>query len=293
MTERDRSAWLWVKVGLFTLLVPGTVTVLVPYLLLDGAAAVDWLGIPAVGVVPMALGAALYFRCAFDFAWSGRGTPAPVDPPAALVIGGPYRYCRNPMYAGVLAVIGGEALLFQEPRLGYYLLLMAILFHGFILGYEERVLRRRFGPSYADYYRTIPRWVPRAAGWAALYRKSFARVGALVLGAGAVAHVLRLSVGLPVAEMPASVHALLVALPAYGGIGCITYARRFVLPGLWHQAVFALATGLLIATAALHAWSIVVDDSGWLGLFPIWYSVGAALVYAGLALFLKTRRLAS
>ncbi len=288
-----RAAWLWVKVGLFTLLVPGTVTALVPYLLLDDAAAADWLGVSAVGLVPMVLGAALYFRCAFDFAWSGRGTPAPVDPPTRLVIGGPYRYCRNPMYVGVLAVIGGEALLFREPRLGYYLLLMAGLFQVFILGYEERALRRKFGPSYADYRRTVPRWVPRAAAWAALYRRSFAKVGALVLGAGAVAHVLRLTVGLPVAEMPISVHALLVVLPAYAGIGCIAYARRLVLPGLWHKAVFALATGLLITTAALHAWSIAVDDSRWLALFPNWYSVGAALVYAALAHFLKTRRLAS
>src|SRR5262249_17098160 len=46
------------------------------------------------------------------FARGGRGPPPPIAPPQKLVVTGLYRYVRNPIYIGVVAVIFGQALLF-------------------------------------------------------------------------------------------------------------------------------------------------------------------------------------
>ncbi len=168
MIDRRKSptAWLFAKATLFTLVVPGTVVVLVPYLLLADASlgGVDFLGMALLGLLPLVLGAALYLRCAYDFVWSGRGTPLPLDPPIQLVLSGPYRYCRNPMYVGVLAILAGEVLLYGDLRLLYFLLAMAVLFNIFILGYEERALGRQFGEAYAHYCEAVPRWFPDWSG---------------------------------------------------------------------------------------------------------------------------------
>ncbi len=284
---------LFAKASLFTLLVPGTIVVLVPYLLLTDASlgAIDILGMSLLGLPPVVLGAALYLRCAYDFAWSGRGTPAPIDPPVELVISGPYRYSRNPMYIGVLAMLAGETLLYLDLRLLSFLVAMAVIFNVFIRGYEERALGRQFGDGYARYCEAVPRWVPRWSGSKALYRGTFLKVGIFVFAGGVVAHVLRLSVGLPVTQTPVSIHTLLVVLPAYTGVGCIVYARQINLAGLRQKIILGLIIGLLFITAVMHLYSVVAHDSRWLGIFPMWYSVVAVIVYGGFALFLKTRTL--
>lgn len=135
----------------------------------------------------------------------------------------------------------------------------------------------------------------RRLGWSvlkALYEKTFLNVGAFVLATGAVAHVLRLTVGLPVIEMPTSIHAVLVVLPAYAATGCIVYGHRIHLVGLHQRVIFILITGLLITTVVMHSYSIVAHDNAWLGIFPMWYSFLAVVVYGGFAHFLKTRTLA-
>jgi len=66
------------------------------------------------GYVPwrfFGLGAALLAGCIWEFARSGRGTLAPVDPPRELVVRGLYCYVRNPMYLCVTTVLVGELLL--------------------------------------------------------------------------------------------------------------------------------------------------------------------------------------
>ncbi len=293
--RKSGTAWLFTKASVFTLVVPGAVVVLVPYLLLADPSfgAIDVLGMSLLGVIPIVLGTALYLRCAYDFVLSGRGTPAPIDPPVKFVMRGPYRYSRNPMYIGVLAILVGEALLYRDLSLLYYLLALAVTFHVFIVSYEERALRRQFGESYSHYRETVPRWIPRWSGLKALYRGTFLKVGALVLAAGTVVHVLRLTVGLPVLEMPVSVHALLVVFPTYAVFGLIVYSRQIDLVGIHQKVIFALIIGLLSTTVVMHVYSIVAHDNEWLGIFPMWYSVLAVVAYGGFAYFLKTRTLAA
>jgi protein-S-isoprenylcysteine O-methyltransferase Ste14 len=109
----------------------------------------------------MAIGVAVYFKCAWDFASTGKGTPAPIDPPKRLVARGLYRLVRNPMYVGVLITLVGEAWLFSSWALLAYAAIVITWQHLFVVFYEEPALKRKFGESYSDYLARTPRWIPR------------------------------------------------------------------------------------------------------------------------------------
>jgi protein-S-isoprenylcysteine O-methyltransferase Ste14 len=145
---------------LFTIVVPVSGAVWIPWWILTrGRATPGPVVGPAVGLI--AVGAALYFSCLWVFATVGRGTPAPWDAPRRVVAVGPYRWVRNPIYIAALLVVVGEAWLFLSRPLLVYAGTVAIFFHLLVIGYEEPTLRRRFGETYAEYRRTVPRWVPR------------------------------------------------------------------------------------------------------------------------------------
>jgi protein-S-isoprenylcysteine O-methyltransferase Ste14 len=151
------------KTIIFTLIVPGTVTVLAPYWLLSSRSAAGPMNmglVRSLGLLPILLGASIYFWCAWDFASAGRGTPAPIDPPKELVVHGLYRYLRNPMYVGILSILLGEALFLESLRLFEYTAVVFLFFYLFIVLYEEPVLKQKFGESYQRYCETIPRWLP-------------------------------------------------------------------------------------------------------------------------------------
>jgi len=151
------------KTIVFTVLVPGTVSVLVPYWILssESTAPLTRIRFPGYfGVLPIVLGTSIYIWCAWDFTFAGHGTPAPIDPPKQLVVRGLYNYIRNPMYVGVFLVILGEALLFQSGALLVYALGAMLLANLFIIFYEEPTLQRKFGESYERYRESVPRWIP-------------------------------------------------------------------------------------------------------------------------------------
>jgi protein-S-isoprenylcysteine O-methyltransferase Ste14 len=112
------------------------------------------------GMVIGAAGATVALWCVFTFASIGRGTPAPFDPPRQLVIQGPYRFVRNPMYIGAGLALASAALFYGSlPLLGYTLLFF-LATHLFVVWYEEPTLRRTFGPEYKTYCRKVRRWWP-------------------------------------------------------------------------------------------------------------------------------------
>jgi len=151
------------KTSLFTILVPGAATVLVPYLLLTSGFQLHPMEIGAwriLGLPPILLGALTYLWCAWDFTFTGRGTPAPIDPPKELVVKGLYRYVRNPMYVGITLILLGEAVLFESAVLFLYVGLLLVWFQLFIVYYEEPTLRRLFGASYESYCKSVSRWIP-------------------------------------------------------------------------------------------------------------------------------------
>jgi len=95
------------------------------------------------------------------FAIEGLGTPAPIYPTDRLIANGLYRHVRNPMYLAVLATITGQALILGRPVLLGYAATVAAAFIGFVRGYEEPTLARRYGAAYEEYRRTVPAWYPR------------------------------------------------------------------------------------------------------------------------------------
>lgn len=153
---------LLIKNLAFTILVPGTVASYLPYSIGSRDVALTSLGPRRLILAAPALvaGAAIYLWCLWDFATAGRGTPAPIDPPTRLVVRGPYRYVRNPMYIGVLTVIAGWAALFRSAALLGYAAAVACVFHLVVLLIEEPQLRRRFGAEYDAYCDHVRRWLP-------------------------------------------------------------------------------------------------------------------------------------
>lgn len=157
----SRRFWPVLNTLLFTIFVPGTVAILIPRWLLAGFTrppndALTWIG----GSVFLT-GAAIYFRCAWEFAVHGLGTPAPIAPTKFLVTTALHRYIRNPMYIGVALAILGEAALFRSFHVAEYACVMLLMAHIFVVFYEEPTLQRQFGESYEEYKRTVPRWLPR------------------------------------------------------------------------------------------------------------------------------------
>lgn len=140
---------------------PGTVAVFLPWLWLGpfDTSESGWMMMTIGGVVTLA-GLVLYLACVLPFARVGRGTPAPIDAPVHLVVVGPYRFVRNPMYLAVLSVVFGQAIIATSTTLALYGAGVFALFAVMVLGYEEPTLRDQFGDEYRDYCARVPRWIP-------------------------------------------------------------------------------------------------------------------------------------
>ena len=147
---------------LFLVVAPGVAAGLVPWWLRgwDAAGDVPW-PVVAVGVVLVATGAGVLLHAFARFVVEGIGTPAPVAPPEQLVVGGLYRYVRNPMYLAVTATIAGQALILGRPALLLYAAAFVAAVASFVRFYEEPTLARRFGARYDAYRRAVPAWWPR------------------------------------------------------------------------------------------------------------------------------------
>jgi protein-S-isoprenylcysteine O-methyltransferase Ste14 len=142
----------------------GLVLVFVP------ARVLEWSGVTpsgdrglaqVTGIVVGLLGAGLAMWCILTLSIVGRGTPAPFDPPRRLVVVGPYRRIRNPMYLGAGLALAGAALYYRSLALLAYLAVFLLATGLFVLGYEEPTLRRLFGADYEAYCQRVGRWWPR------------------------------------------------------------------------------------------------------------------------------------
>lgn len=152
---------------LFFALAPGIVAGLVPWWLTGWRAGqgVSW---PQrlSGATLIAAGAVVLVHAFARFVVEGAGTPAPVAPTERLVVGGLYRYVRNPMYLAVLACILGQATVLGQSVLVLYAAVVCLAFVAFVRWYEEPTLARRYGAQYDAYRRAVPAWRPRLRPWA-------------------------------------------------------------------------------------------------------------------------------
>jgi len=154
----------------FLLLAPGVVAGLVPWWLtgwrVQGSMAY-WLPLRVGGLILVAAGVVVLLQAFARFVVEGLGTPAPIAPTERLVVGGLYRYVRNPIYLAVAATIIGQALMLGQPILLPYAAAFAVAVAAFVHWHEEPTLRRRFGEQYAAYRRAVPAWWPRREPWGA------------------------------------------------------------------------------------------------------------------------------
>lgn len=158
--------WIWLRTSFFAITFVAFSLVWVPRWILGTARELTSGPLLALGVALIALGVALMLWCWTEFARRGRGTPAPFDPPRRLVVAGPYRYVRNPMYVAAILVILGQAALYASLPLVEYAVVFAGLSFAFVVVYEEQTLAQRFGADYAAYRRAVRRWIPRLSPYA-------------------------------------------------------------------------------------------------------------------------------
>ena len=149
----------------FFALAPAVVAGVVPWLLTRWDVHAWWLPARVLGAFALAASAAVLVHAFARFAVEGVGTPAPVAPTAHLVVGGLYRFVRNPMYVAVVGAVVGQALLFGRIVLLAYACVLAFVFALFVRLYEEPTLRRQFGDEYESYRRGVPAWRPRLRPW--------------------------------------------------------------------------------------------------------------------------------
>ena len=161
---------LWTAIGslAFLVLAPGVVAGLIPWWLTGWDVREPlplWFPLRILGAALIIAGAGALVHAFARFVMEGIGTPAPVAPTERLVVGGLYRYVRNPMYLAVAATIFGQALLLGRPVLLAYGAVFSVFVAAFVHWYEEPTLARSFGEEYELYRRAVPRWWPRRRPW--------------------------------------------------------------------------------------------------------------------------------
>ena len=154
--------------AVFFLAAPGVVAGLIPWLLTRWQVREllpYWAPMRVLGGILLVAGLIALIRAFVRFVMEGLGTPAPIAAPERLVVGGVYRYVRNPMYVAVLAAIVGQGLLLGQLGLLLYAAATWLVVAAFVLWYEEPTLTRRFGEDYETYRRAVPAWWPRLRPW--------------------------------------------------------------------------------------------------------------------------------
>ena len=164
--------WWVIRHALAIVILPVTVLVVVPVWIARSVG--TEIGLPVsllewatvfLGLGALVAGGLLFIACLRRFGVEGKGTLAPWDPPAHLVVSGPYAYVRNPMISGVILLLLAEGLLLRSmPHLewaGIFFLINAI----YIPLLEEPLLRAKFGQQYEEYRKGVPRLIPRLRPW--------------------------------------------------------------------------------------------------------------------------------
>jgi protein-S-isoprenylcysteine O-methyltransferase Ste14 len=154
--------------AIFLVIAPGFVAGVMPWWISHWHVNPPFLGMPLfrfVGGILITLGVIGLLDSFRRFALQGVGTPAPVFPTCHLVVTGLYRYVRNPMYVAVVFTILGQGLILGNVALLEYGGTVWLLFHLFVLAYEEPTLKATFGSEYETFRAEVPRWIPRLTPW--------------------------------------------------------------------------------------------------------------------------------
>jgi protein-S-isoprenylcysteine O-methyltransferase Ste14 len=157
--------------AVFFVVAPGVVAGLVPWLITGWQVPEPMSPLAiirmAVGAVLLVVAVVVLVRAFARFVVEGRGTPAPVAPTERLVVGGDYRFVRNPMYLAVVTAVLGQAMIFGSLALLLYALAVWAIMAAFVRWYEEPLLLKRYGDEYQRYRQAVRAWLPRLHPWQA------------------------------------------------------------------------------------------------------------------------------
>jgi protein-S-isoprenylcysteine O-methyltransferase Ste14 len=95
----------------------------------------------------------------FGHFWRRRTTIIPHRPANALVVAGPYRFTRNPLYLGLALLTAALAIVLNTWWPVVLLVPALIIIRVTVIAREESYLRRRFGAEYEAYMRRVRRWI--------------------------------------------------------------------------------------------------------------------------------------
>jgi protein-S-isoprenylcysteine O-methyltransferase Ste14 len=118
-----------------------------------GIGALEWIG---AGLVLAAIAFAI---CTFTCFYLARTSPFPERPTTSLVIRGPFRFTRNPLYVAMSLVHAGVALFANALWPLLFLVPAVLAIHFLVIAREEPYLLKRFGPEYEAYCRSVRRWL--------------------------------------------------------------------------------------------------------------------------------------
>jgi protein-S-isoprenylcysteine O-methyltransferase Ste14 len=151
------------KTLIFLYIVPGTVLVRVPIHLGRDSRKSRQRGKAGekLAVLAWIMGGVMLLWPMWNFVTVGRGSPSPASPPKELVVEGPYRFTRNPMYLAAGLVLLGHWFWSWSNRVLLYGLTVMSIFHLYVVLYEEPQLERQFGEAYRQYRHRTPRWMPK------------------------------------------------------------------------------------------------------------------------------------
>jgi protein-S-isoprenylcysteine O-methyltransferase Ste14 len=153
---------------LFLLVAPGVIAGVIPWCITGWqtrTGALDSLLPSAAGATLIVVGGGVLLNAFARFALEGRGTPAPIAPTERLVVGGAYRFVRNPMYIAVAATILGQALVLDQPSLYLYAAAFGVTVSMFVRYYEQPKLHEQYGTQYEQYCDNVRAWIPRLRAW--------------------------------------------------------------------------------------------------------------------------------
>src|SRR3954454_5962366 len=157
----------WVGTIVFLVLAPGVVAGLIPAIITGWRISWDggWASPVVILAAVLVLGGLLVLLDAFIRFARADGTPAPPAPTRHLVVVGPYRYVRNPMYLAVLTIILGQALLFWSLGTLVWAVVVLVAVVAFVVAYEQPTLEAEYGDEYREYRRNVRGWIPRLRPW--------------------------------------------------------------------------------------------------------------------------------
>ena len=125
--------------------------------LLQWAVPIQISGLRIPGFLLLAIAVGLIVWTAILMSRAGT-TPNPTRPTTALLIRGPFRFTRNPMYLAWELIVVGVGLAANAPWVIVMAVPAALLTRRLVIDKEERYLESKFGTEYLNYKSRVRRW---------------------------------------------------------------------------------------------------------------------------------------